>query len=208
MIMPNQKEHRNKKFKAEWIRKITMSKQALEVSKILDLKNKNVLEIACWVWHDSKFFEEQWAHVTATDISDYIIHENKKIFKESSIDFIELDTKDIESYNFNKKFDLVFASFALHYFDHNTTKKIIKSIYNIITKWWYLYIIVKSTNDKKYWIWEEIQKNIFIDKWHFIHLFNKEELESLLKDFKIFTMKEEKSVERDACFRKVIWQKI
>jgi len=208
MIIPEQKEHRNEKFKAEWIRKTTASLEAIQASKLLDLKNKNVLEIACWIWHDSKFFAEQWAYVTATDISDYIILENKKIFKESSIDFIELDTKDIKNYNFHKTFNLIFASFALHYFDHTTTKEIIKSIYNITKPWWYLYFIVKSTNDKKYWIGEEIEKNIFLDKWHIIHLFDKEEIQSLLDNFKIIIIEEEKSEKRNADFWKVICQKI
>lgn len=208
MIIPNQKEHRNKKFKDEWIRKTTASIEAIEASKILDIKNKNVLEIACWIWHDSKFFADQWANVTATDISDYIILENKKIFKDSGINFIELDTKDIGNYKFKTTFDLVFASFALHYFDHTTTKEIIKSIYNITKLWWYLYFIVKSTNDKKYWVWEEIEKNIFLNKWHIIHIFDKQEIQSLLENFKITTMEEEKSEKRNACFWKVICQKI
>ncbi len=208
MIIPDQKEHRNKKFKDEWIRKTTASIEAIQASKLLDIKNKNILEIACWIWHDSKFFADHLANVTATDISDYIILENKKIFKESSINFIELNTKDIENYNFNKTFDLVFASFALHYFDNITTKRIIQNIYKLLNKNWYLYFTVKSTNDKKYWVGEEVEKNIFLDKGHIIHLFDKEEIQNLLDNFNIITMEEEKSEKRNACFWKVVCQKI
>jgi len=208
MIIPDQKKHRNKKFKAEWLLKISASDCANEISKMIDLKNKNILEIWCWVGYDSKFFEEKWANVTAIDFSDYIINENKKLFSSSRINFIELDTEDIWEYQFNKTFDLIFARLSLHYFNNKTTEKILHYIYKLLNNNWYLYFIVKSTNDKKYWIGEEIDKNIFLDKWHIIHLFDKEEIQSLLDNFKIITIEEEKSEKRNACFWKVICQKI
>lgn len=205
MTIPNQKEHRNKKFKSEWLLKTSASDCANEASKILNIKNKNILEIWCGVGYDSSFFEEKGGNITAIDFSNYVIQQNKIIFKKSNINFIELDTKNIWNYKFNKTFDLVFARLSLHYFNTTTTKKIIQNIYKLMNNSWFLYFSVKSTNDQKYLAGEEIEKNIFINKWHLIHLFNKKELENLLKQFKIIKLQEEKW---SFCFRKIICQKI
>ncbi len=83
------------------------------INKQQILKNKlQILEINCGTGYDANYFSKNGHSVLATDISYEMIQVAKQKYKDSNIEFKQLDIKDISTESFTQKFDLIFSNFG------------------------------------------------------------------------------------------------
>lgn len=152
---------------------------------IKDKKVLKVLDLGCGAGRDSYYLFNQGYKVTALDISK----EALKFLQQKTHD-IEFICMDIKDFAFPKnKYDMVFANLSLHYFDRETTQRIIEDIKNSIKDNGYFFIRCKSTKDPQFGDGEKIAHNTF-KKDHIRHFFDEEYLRELLKDFNIIYLEE------------------
>ncbi len=155
---------------------------ALEVLKYKT--NGNLLDLWAWLWRESIYFSNKWFFVSAFDFSEIALNK----FELKNWEKIVWDTLN---YNFKKEnYDVIFSLNSLHYFYLNDFKKIVKKLYNSLKKWWYIFLEVKSENNKDFWKWECLEKNYYKNKDDLKYFFNKDILKSCFKDFKIIKLEE------------------
>ena len=71
-----------------------------------------ILEINCGTGYDANYFSENGHSVIATDISSEMIKVAKQNYKDSNIEFKQLDINSISRDTFTDKFDLIFSNFG------------------------------------------------------------------------------------------------
>lgn len=113
-------------------------------------KNKNIsiLEIWCFSWREYSYIRNFTKNYTGIDISKDAIRYAKNQF--SDWEFI---IWDIEDYNFEKKYDIIFAFASLIHSDRETTQRLFEKFHSILTPKWIIYVSLKAS--EKY---SEIEK--------------------------------------------------
>lgn len=114
--------------------------QRNQVWKYLDkyLNNKDklrILELNCGTGEDAKRFADRGYLVTATDVSDMMLKQaqSKSVGKE--IYFQKLDFNEIESFDQDEKFDLVFSNFGgLNCIDPEVLKRVNTKISTLVNQ--------------------------------------------------------------------------
>ncbi len=155
---------------------------ALVVEEKLSKSSLDILDLGCGVGRDSLFFSKKGHKVTAVDLSDIVIKENKIRLKSYDIDFMIFDMQDDFSF-FNQKFDLIYSYLALHYFNHETTQKIVNNVHRTLSSNGLFAFACKSVDDFHYGNGEEVEKDVFVSKTgHVRHLFSEEYIKEILSN--------------------------
>jgi len=106
----------------------------------------------------------------------------------------------------NDSIDVIIADLSLHYFDLSTTTFVFDEIYRVLKDDGYLIARVNATNDKLHIPdnAEEIEKNFFYDGNIYKRFFDKQDFETLLKNFEIHNL-EQKNMNRYEK-PKILWE--
>ena len=149
-----------------------------------------ILDLGCGVGRDSAYFAKSGHKVVATDLSEEVIEQNKKYFSGLEIDFRVSDLSGNYPFEENS-FDLVYAYLSLHYFNDETTKKIIKEIHRVTKPEGYLVFSCKTVFDPHYGKGKEIEKDMFLPSdGHVRHFFSEEYANEILNSkFQIISLK-------------------
>lgn len=113
-------------------------------------KNKdiNILEIGCFSWREYVYIRNFTKNYTGIDISKEAIEHAKNTFPDWK--FI---VWDIEEFEFEKKYDIIFAFASLIHSDRETTQRLFEKFHSILTPKWIIYVSLKAS--EKY---SEIEK--------------------------------------------------
>lgn len=118
-----------------------------------------VLELGAGLAQDSYFFAEQGYSVVATDIEiTELTKPSGKLHKQ--IFFEKVDLRDELPYSVDS-FDIVYAHLSLHYFDHETTVRLLGEIQRVLKPGGTFAFLVNSINDPEYGTGKEIEKDLF-----------------------------------------------
>ncbi|MEP7205071.1 MAG: class I SAM-dependent methyltransferase [Candidatus Saccharibacteria bacterium] len=145
-------------------------------------RESHILELGCGVGGDTVFFAEKSHTVVATDASEVVIEQNKKHFKDSTVDFLVLDMQQPLPYS-EGFFDTVFANLSLHYYSHTKTREIVEEIARVLKPNGIFAFACKSVDDIHHGVGEEVEKDIFVSpSGHVRHLFTIPYTKELLGD--------------------------
>lgn len=161
---------------------------AQEIAELV--KSGHMVDLGCGAGNDSVYFANKGFDVLATDFSEFIIKKNTKKYESAPHLTFEVLDMSIMPYNFtNNKFDLIYSHLSLHYFSHETTKKIFDELYRILKPTGLLCFVCKSPEDPLYGKGKEIEKHMYELNGHARHFFTEEYARELLKDkFKIISL--------------------
>jgi len=154
---------------------------------IKQLKNKDklsLLDLWSGFWLDSLAFLNSWLkNVTCFDISEVWLEKVKNDALKLGFKNLSTIQWDFTNINLNKKFNIIYSSNSLHYFDSESTQKIFDNLYNYLTEDGRLYVRVKATK-------LITDKNICIkdQNWNFKHLFTTWYAKTLLWKYKIISI--------------------
>lgn len=151
----------------------------------------HLLEIGCGVGSESKLFADNGHDVLATDISKVVLEQNREYYKHAPILFETLDVSRPLPFD-DGAFQVIFSHLALHYYSDVATRAIFAELKRALETGGILAFACKSTNDSKYGIGEELEKDMFLAKGkHVRHFFSIEYVRFLLgKDYEILLLDE------------------
>lgn len=135
-------------------------------------KSRSILDIGCGAGRDTLYFADLNYKVTALDLSAKALSLFQEIPK--NVEFI---CDDIKNVNFAAdSFDLVYANLTLHYFDNQTTKRVIANITQSLTSGGVLTFLCKSTKNPLYGVGTRVEDNVYDDRYrhHFDNNYIKE----------------------------------
>jgi len=182
-VIPDQKEVWDRKHLAgehEHFRE-SPSSFALVAESIFGPSSK-ILELGCGVGRDAVYFAEKGHDVVATDLSEVVIIQNRKVFDDSGVRFQVLDMRQPMPFD-PESFDVVYANLSLHYYTDQDTRKIVQEVTRVLKPNGVLAFACKSTNDFHYGNGKEIERDVFVGKsGHVRHLFSIEYTQALLQD--------------------------
>ncbi len=148
---------------------------------------KTILDLGCGNGRDSLYFASKGLKVTALDWSevalDALAKQAKKLSLLERINVIWQNIANLELPD--NSFDVIFANLSLHYFDDQTTRKIIDQVYKILRNRGLLFIEVKSDKDplsKKGQDLGNEMRNVYGTKRRF---FSQSSLLSFLSNFRV-----------------------
>ena len=126
------------KFKDFWDKaQATYSTNGEEYSSWLDKYTEKflkcttkVLDLGCGIGYDSDYLTKKGLEVIACDFSDVALRRLRE--RVPNVKTMQLDISEPLPFN-NNAFDLIVADLSLHYFDENTTEKIMKEIERVLT---------------------------------------------------------------------------
>ena len=154
--------HQNYK-QQDWIDKPAIfAEQALPYFR----KGGKVLELGAGQAQDSCYFAEQGFSVVSTDLEDSAIKlaRQKVADRGVSVEVQKVDLREELPFD-DASFDVVYAHLSLHYFDHETTTRLIGEIQRVLKPGGVLAFLVNSVNDPEYKQGKEIEPDYFqIDK--------------------------------------------
>src|SRR3989344_955612 len=159
-----QKEWDEKHIKyksAEWI-----DKPAIFAKWVVSFlpKSGRLLDMGCGQGQDSRFFSELGYEVMAVDLSAQGIRFAEEKANRGKYNNLEFKTADIvESLPFaDSEFDVVYSHLAIHYFDTETTFKIITEIKRVLKPGGVFACLVNSIHDPEYSSGEQIETDYFL----------------------------------------------
>jgi SAM-dependent methyltransferase len=145
--------------KQDWITKPSIfAEQAIDYFP----KQGNILEIGAGHGQDGLFFASQGFTVISTDLEISSLEKNianadQEIKKRISAQKLDLRNH----FEFNEKFDIIYAHLSLHYFDEKTTERIFKDIYNSLKPNGILAFFTNSVDDPEYNTGDKIEEHYF-----------------------------------------------
>lgn len=171
------------------------------------INGKKVLDLGCGLGQYTKYFLDKGFDVISCDISKVVLEQLEKNIPNSKT--LELDMSNKFPFE-DKEFDIVFANLSIHYFDENTTKKLLCEIKRILKSDGYFIGSVNSVKTLKYKYGTriEIEPNYYLEKNNdyerYVRLFDKEQFENFFTDFK-FEVLEEVTTSRGEK-TKIMWE--
>lgn len=150
---------------------------AQEVQALIP-KESTILDIGCGQGQDSVFFAKEGHEVAAVDVSEGMIEKNKQRHNHPNLSFGVMDISRPMPFA-NESFDVIYASFSLHYFTDGITKNIFAELARIIKTGGLFCFICKSTNDHYYGKGLEVEKDMFDFNGQIRHYFSEEYVHEL-----------------------------
>jgi len=155
-----------------------------------DLKNASkIVDLGCGDGVNTIFLRSQNIYSIACDFSETALYQIKKRLPEAIImcfDMIEglpFDTNSI---------DVVIADLSIHYFDWNTTTKLIKEIFRILNENGLLLCRINSTKEyQKNESNEILEENFYFNGENHKRLFDEKSINTLFSDYHISYIIEE-----------------
>jgi SAM-dependent methyltransferase len=158
-------------------------------------QSRTLLDLGCGEGLDSIAFAKNGFRVTSLDFSYYSLGKlaaNRE--GTPSIDLVSVHHDLREPLPFRREtFDVVYAHNSVHFFLHKDTVNIFHEIHRVLKKGGVFFLRCKSDKDPIYGTGIEIEDHVYKRK-IMRHFFSKEYLQSLLKPFKIESLKHMRSV--------------
>lgn len=151
---------------------------AQEVQSLIP-KKSTILDIGCGQGQDSLYFAEHGHEVAAIDNAETVIERNKQRHKHPNLSFGVMDISRPLSFA-NETFDVVYASFSLHYFTGGITKNIFEELARVTKNSGLLCFICKSTKDFYYGKGTEVEKDMYDFNGQVKHFFGEEYVKELV----------------------------
>jgi len=122
-----------------------------------------ILELGAGQGQDTRYFAENGHQVVSTDISADALSASKAKLSSELEDKITLQSVDLrEELPFgNESFDVVYAHLSLHYFDFDTTKRLIGEIQRVLKPGGVFAFFTNSTSDPEYNTGTKIEADYF-----------------------------------------------
>lgn len=121
-----------------------------------------VLELGCGQAQDGRFFSERGYDVVSTDVEESALKlaQEKTSAKNVHISFQNVDLREELPFE-NDAFDVVYAHLSIHYFDSETTTRLINEIERVLKPGGIFAFLVNSVNDPEYKEGKEIEPDYF-----------------------------------------------
>ena len=164
--------------------------------------NNEILDLWCWTGADTQYLIERWYKVLSCDFADEALKNIEKNIPNSKTLHMnimkELPIKD-ESYS------LIIADLSLHYFDNETTIKIMQEIKRILKPKWILLARVATINDYNFWAgsWKKLENNYYFVEWYNKRYFDSEDIKKYFWIIWEVEAKETEMIRNDNEYRKV-----
>ena len=125
--------------------------------------NSKILEIGAGHGQDSIYLAAQGSTITSTDFSDTALMYLKKAVPKklkTKIKILKLDITEKFPFEQNQ-FDIVYSHLSFHYFDLETTKKIIQKLLKILKPNGIFALIVNSIDDPEYKTGKKLDQDFY-----------------------------------------------
>lgn len=121
------------------------------------------LDLGCGIGQFTKYWQDKGFNVTAVDISKKALNKLKENIPNANVKVLDISEK---LPFLDSSFDVVFANLSIHYFDSETTKKVMSEIKRVLKDGGYFIGTVNSYNTLEYRDGEriEIEPNYFKEK--------------------------------------------
>ena len=153
-------------------------------------KNQTIIDLGCGSGGDTLYLKERGYSVLSCDNS----HEALAIVKNHIPNSETKNLNIAEKLPFeDESIQLIIADLSLHYFDDETTKKIIKDLKRVLKEKSYLIFRVNSINDLNYGAGEgeEIEKHFYLGKTGYKRFFDEEDIRSYFIEWDIEYLNED-----------------
>lgn len=143
----------------DWINKPSIfAEQALQYFP----KSGKLLELGSGQAQDGCYFAGEGFSVIASDLEDSALELAKQKIAKMGVDVEvqKIDMRDELPFA-SESFDVVYAHLSLHYFNHDTTTRLIGEVHRILKPGGVLAFLVNSINDPEYGQGEEIEPDYF-----------------------------------------------
>lgn len=126
-------------------------------------KTGKVLDLGAGQGQDSRFFAEHGYDVTSTDLEQTALDLSKAKLTGKLADKVTLQQVDLrEELPFeNDTFDVVYAHLSLHYFDSETTRRIVDQVRRVLKPGGVFAFFVNATTDPEYGTGTELEPDYF-----------------------------------------------
>ncbi len=164
-----------------WLNKYTEIFKKVKFGKALDL--------GCGLGQYTSFLLDKGFDTISADISKDVLKKVKE--NNPNTETIMLDMSKSLPFQ-DKQFDLVFANLSIHYFDKETTEKLLEEIRRILKDDGYFIGSVNSSKTYKFIedIAIELEPNYYKENGRTVRLWDKEQFDYFFKNFKIDVLEE------------------
>lgn len=147
----------------------------------------HMLDVGCGVASDGVFFAKQGLQVLGMDFSMFSLQLAQRRFQRHKVKPLGLVQANIgDGLPFAAlSFDVLYANLSLHYFDDVTLDGVLDDIYRILYPSGLVVISVRSTDDPKYGVGEQISERAFNADGCIRYFFDADYLEQKLRRFQI-----------------------
>jgi SAM-dependent methyltransferase len=179
------------------------SKTRSELNKVISycVNKRRALDLGCGTGANSIYLAKQGFDVIFIELNQNLIDKFRNNLKKESISQkIKILNKDIENFPLTDKYDLILASFVLHFFRIKTVRKIVGRLKRALNSNGVIMIRVFSSKDSDF---IRLKKSGFLfapNEVHYpeydkdIHYFEKKELKDLLAGLDIIDLREYKKL--------------
>jgi len=164
-----------------------MARRALPLIKARGLQT--VLDIGCGSGQDALYMVRHGLQVTALDIAPAGLQRLQEL--KAGVTCLN---QDISQLNLpDESFEVVYAHLSLQYFDDRQTRRVFRTIYNILKKGGLFLVKCKSVDDRLYGEGEKVGEDTFFYH-HLRHFFSRNYMAAMLEPFSIIKLRRTSSV--------------
>ncbi len=149
-----------------------------------------IIELGCGFGLLSEWFIKNSFNILSTDISEKAIEKFRSRVPEARTE--KIDIQKSLPYP-DSSFDIVIADLCLHYFDTDSTEKILTEVQRILKYGGYLFARVNSDSDLNHGAGcgIKIEKGFYNQKGHFKRFFDREMIDKFFSRWKLLSVSEE-----------------
>ncbi len=186
--------------KADFIKESWLEKFIAEINKV---ESKTAIDLGCGIGQDTKWLLDKGFDVVSGDFSDRALNKLKEIIPNSKT--MQIDIKEKLPFEDNS-IGLINANLSIHYFSMENTIKIFNEIRRVLKPNGLFVGRVNSDKNEGY-IQEntkEIEKNFYYEDGRYRRLFNKEQFDTLTKDWNVIVLNEDVTIRLGR--KKALWE--
>lgn len=186
--------------KADFIKESWLEKYIAEINKV---ESKTAINLGCGIGQDTKWLLDKGFDVVSCDFSDRALNKLKEIMPNSKT--MQIDIKEKLPFK-NNSIGLINANLSIHYFSMENTIKIFNEIRRVLKPNGLFVGRVNSDKNEGY-IQEntkEIEKNFYYEDGRYRRLFNKEQFDTLTKDWNVIMLNEDVTIRLGR--KKALWE--
>lgn len=190
----------NNNNKADFIKESWLEKYIEEINKV---ESKTAIDLGCGIGQDTKWLLDKGFDVVSCDFSDRALNKLKEIIPNSKT--MQINIKEKLPFE-NNSIGLINANLSIHYFSMENTIKIFNEIRRVLKPNGLFVGRVNSDKNEGY-IQEntkEIEKNFYYEDGRYRRLFNKEQFDTLTKDWNVIVLNEDVTIRLGR--KKALWE--